>query len=400
MASTKRFRLSVLLFLQYFIWGSWYVTMGTYMLQTLHFSGIEVGMAYGATAIAAMVTPFFSGVIADKFFSTEKLLGCLHLLGAVFMYYMTTVQSFVPFYLAVMLYTLMYTPTLSLSNSLIFHHISMPEQNFPKIRAIGTLGWISTGLLIGFLAIEKTFIPLRMAAIASFILGIYSFSLPNTPPLKKNTKISVKEILGFDALRLLKDRSFAILIIAFIMIRLPSAFYSTFGNLFFNEIGVVNAAGKMTIGQIAEVCIMIALPFFFARLGMKKMIMIGMGAWVIRYILFSLGDSGTLEWLLYLGMLLHGVCFSFLFIVGQIYVDKVVPIQIRGAAQGLISFSVLGIGSFLGMSIAGLVVEYYAIENNQHNWETIWLIPAVGAFIVLVLFGFLFKQKKEGKIKV
>ncbi len=401
MKTKTRLQLSTLMFLQYFIWGAWYVTIGTYMLNSLQFEGIQVGLVYGTFAISAMISPFFVGLIADKFFATEKVLGTLHLLGALLLYVASTSKSFSLFYPSMLIYTMSYTPTMALSNSLAFHQMKNPGQEFPGIRVFGTIGWIIAGLTIGFMVIEDSVNQLYLAAIASLVLGLYSFTLPHVPP-KKSSGETLKQIMGLDALALLKQRPFAIIIISSILTCIPLSFYFSFTNPFLNEIGMVNAAGKMTMGQMSELIFLFAMPFFFKRLGVKKMIMVGMLAWLIRYIMFSFGNVEGLVWMLYLGIILHGICYDFFFVTGQIYVDNKAPKHLRSSAQGMITFATYGFGMFIGTWFSGKIVDFYSISDGGeilHQWDKIWHIPAIIAFVVLILFGVMFKEEKQAKIQ-
>jgi nucleoside transporter len=393
-----------MMFLQYFVWGAWYVTMGTYLIQTLKFEGAQVGLAYGTVAIGAMISPFFIGYFADRYFATERLMGFLHILGAILVFWVSGIKDFSNFYVGLICYTLAYTPTLSLSNALSFSHIKDPGKDFPAIRVLGTIGWIVAGLFIGFLKVEDTALPFQLAAAASLILGIYCFTLPHTPPKtptldeKDNQSNSfsqkVSDILGLKALALFKDRNFSILVLSSFLVSIPLFFYFSFANAFLNEIHVENAAGKMTIGQMSEIIFMIAMPLFFKRLGVKKMILVGILAWVVRYILFAFGDNQTAVWMLYMGIFLHGICYDFFFVTGQIYVDDKAPINIRGAAQGLIIFATYGIGNFIGTTLAGIIVDQNVVTGGGHDWSAIWLIPAGMAAAVFALFLLFFKDKE------
>ncbi len=396
MNPTIRIKLSVMMFLEYFVWGAWYVTMGTYLLQTLKFSGTESGSAYGTTALAAMVSPFFVGMIADRFFATEKILATLHIVGALLLYYVSTLSSFGHFYPVLLIYTLCFMPTLALTNSLSFHQMRSPEKEFPGIRVLGTIGWIVAGLIIGWLRVEASAFQFQLAAGASLLLGIYSLFLPHTPPSKLGHGVEIRDILGLDALQLMKERSFAIFVLGSFLVCIPLQFYYAFTNPFLNEIGVVNAAGKQTLGQMSEIGFMLLMPLFFARLGVKYMLLVGMAAWMARYTLFAYGNNDALVWMLYVGILLHGVCYDFFFVTGQIYVDKKASLQIRAAAQGFIAFVTLGAGMFIGSYLSGWVVDQYVV-NGVHDWRSIWLIPAAMALGVLLLFAVFFSYKEEAK---
>jgi nucleoside transporter len=390
MGFNVRLKLSTLMFLQYFVWGAWYVTMGTWLSQTLHFSGDQIGLAGGSTAVGAMISPFFVGMIADRFLPTEQILAALHIVGGVILFFASTQTTFGPFYLVVLAYTLCYMPTLALSNSLSFRQMDDPGREFPPIRVLGTIGWIVAGLFIGTLGLEATATPLRIAAGASVVLGVFCLALPHTPPQKVG-EVSMRDVLGLDALKLLGDRSFAIFILGSFLVCIPLQFYYVFANMFLNELGVVNAAGKMTLGQGSEIFFMLVMPWFFRRLGVKYMLLVGMAAWTARYALFATGNNDALVWMLYAGILLHGVCYDFFFVTGQIYVDRKAPEDLRAAAQGFIAFVTLGVGMFIGSLASGRVVDAFKVGSG-HAWDRIWMVPAAGAAAVLVLFALFFRS--------
>lgn len=405
-----------MMFLQFFVWGAWYVTMGTYLGTTLGFDGIEIGSVYGAGAIAAMISPFFIGLIADHLFATQKVLAAMHFIGAVFMYLAATATEFWWFYIFLLAYTLAYFPTLALTNGIGFRQMTNPKEEFPQIRVWGTIGWIAAGLVIWIIQsdiaivftsefpylfssdkvrdIESTNLPLKIAAMASIAMGVYSLTLPNTPP-EKSEKPDYREILGLDALTLLKDRSFLVMFLASVLICIPLMFYYSFTNLYFNEVGFENAAGKMTLGQMSEIIFLVVMPFFFIRLGVKKMVGVGMIAWVIRYILFAMGDPGSAVWMFYTGIILHGICYDFFFVTGQIYADNKAPRQLRSSVQGMMTFATYGLGFFIGSLASGAIVSAYTAADGSHDWVAIWWIPAMFALGVLVLFALTFKDNTE-----
>jgi nucleoside transporter len=396
MKPTTRIQLSAMMFLQFFIWGAWYVTMGTYLDKVLHATGVQVGAAYSAMAIATIISPFFVGMIADKFFAAQKLLGILHLAGAVLLYYLTTIDNPSFFYWIVLLYSLLYAPTLALANSVAFRQMSDPGKEFPSIRFLGTIGWIAVGWMIDKVfkltteQLQTTFI---IAAVASGVLGLLSFSLPDTPPKAKGTKTTFAQVLGADAMVLFRERSFTVFFIASILICIPLSFYYSFTNLFLTEAGMKSVTSNMTLGQFSEAFFILLIPFFFRRLGVKWMIAIGMIAWTIRFVLFGYGDAGPNLWMLFAGIILHGVCFDFFFVTGQIYTDSKAEVKIQSSAQGLITMATYGVGMFIGTLLSGYVKDYYTVEQIV-NWKSIWLVPAGIAAAVLVLFVLVFKDKK------
>ena len=390
MPLSVRIKLSSLMFLQYFVWGAWSVTMGTWLGQTLGFTGEQIGLAAGTTALAAMISPFFVGMIADRFLATEKILAVLHLIGGLVLFYGSTMSAFGPFYAVLLGYALCYMPTLALSNSLSFHQMKDPAREFPSIRVLGTIGWIVAGLLVGTLGLEATAMPMRLAAGASLLLGLFCFALPHTPPTRSR-RASLADVIGLEALGLLRERSFAIFVLGSFLICIPLQFYYAFANPFLNEIQIVNAAGKMTLGQMSEIGFMLVMPLFFRRLGVKNMLLVGMAAWTTRYVLFAYGNNGPLVWMLYGGILLHGICYDFFFVTGQIYVDQKAPPDLRAAAQGLIAFVTLGLGMFIGSWVSGRIVDAFALPGGGHTWEKIWIMPAAMAGAVLLLFAAFFR---------
>ncbi len=393
MILSTRLKLSAMMFLQYFVWGAWYVTMGTWLGQTLHFSGEQIGLAAGTTALAAMISPFFVGMVADRFMATERILAALHILGGIVLFFAAMQTTFGGFYGVLLIYTLCYMPTLALSNSLSFRQMADPGVEFPPIRVLGTIGWIAAGLAIGTLGLEATATPLQIAGGASILLGLFCLALPHTPPLEKTTgkRVTWADIVGLDALKLMGERSFAVFVIGSFLICIPLQFYYAFANMFLNEIHVANAASKMTLGQVSEIFFMLVMPWFFRRLGVKWMLLVGMLAWTARYAFFAFGTHADLVWMLYAGILLHGICYDFFFVTGQIYVDKKAPGDLRAAAQGFIAFVTLGVGMFIGSWASGRVVDAFRLGDG-HDWHRIWLVPAGGAALVLVLFALFFRS--------
>jgi len=397
MRATTYVQLSIMMFLNFFIWGSWFVTMGTYLTKL----GVEdknIGLAYGTQALGAIVAPFIIGAIADRFFSAQKILGVLHIIGAALLYYITTLNDFTAFYPILLVYMILFMPTLALVNSVSFRQLTSPEKQFSYIRLWGTVGWIVAGLVISWLdwdaknTLVNTF---QLAAIMSAILGLYSFTLPKTPPPKAGAKVSFAEIIGLDAIGLLKNKNFLVFFISSMLICIPLAFYYQHTNLFLTELKVEDPTGKMTMGQMSEAIFLFLMPLFFARLGVKKMLLIGMAAWVLRYLLFAYGDPGPGIWMLYGGIILHGICYDFFFVTGQIYTDEQAGERIRSSAQGMITLATYGLGMLVGFWIAGIIAQNYALPDKTHEWKYIWLIPAGIAMLVLLIFGIFFKDKRK-----
>jgi len=402
MTATIRAKLSAMMFLQFFIWGAWFVTMGTYLSQTLHATGTQNSTAYATQALGAIIAPFIIGLIADKYFSAQKILGILHIIGAGIMFLASRAADFSGFYPLILSYMIIYMPTLALVNTVSFKQMKDPGKEFPWIRVFGTIGWIVACVIIGVLdwehkgSLSLTFIT---AAAASFILGILSFTLPDTPPAKRGQKTSIGDILGLDAIGLLKNKSYLIFFLASIAICVPLAFYYNFANMFLNEVGVQKAAGKMSLGQVSEFLFMVAMPFFFVRAGVKKMLAMGMLAWALRYVLFAYGNADSNYWMLLAGIIIHGVCYDFFFVSGQIYTDNLAGERYKNSAQGFITLATYGVGMLIGFSISGPIVDHYQTSASSHNWQAIWLIPGAIAFAVLLIFLLLFKDKNQTNMK-
>jgi nucleoside transporter len=393
-----------MMFLEFFIWGGWFVTMGTFLGNNLGATGAETAMAYSTQSWGAIIAPFIIGLIADRFFNAEHILGVLHLIGAFLMYQMYQSADFGSFYPYVLGYMIGYMPTLALVNSVSFNQMKDPAKDFSLIRVWGTIGWIAAGLAISYVfhwdpnpevagdkgMLQNTFL---MVAIASGILGLFSFTLPETPPKADDgSKITLSDILGLEALKLLKDRNFLIFFVSSILICIPLAFYYQNANPFLSEIGVENATGKMTIGQISEVLFMLLLPYFFKKFGFKMTILVGMLAWTLRYLLFAYGDAGEGVFMLLLGIALHGICYDFFFVSGQIYTDSKAGEKVKSAAQGLITLATYGVGMLGGFYIAGLITDANVVGEG-HDWTAIWQMPALFAVVVFALFAVLFKNE-------
>ena len=396
MKLTTRVELSVMMFLQFFIWGAWYVTMGTYLDKVLHADGVQLGAAYSAMAIATIFSPFFVGMIADRFFSAQRVLGVLHLIGAGLLYYITTVDNPQTFYWIILLYSLCYAPTLALVNSVAFRQMKDTTKEFATIRVLGTIGWIATGWMIDKvfkISDDQLAFTFKMAAVASVVLGLLSFFLPNTPPKGKGTKTTFAQILGADAFVLFKSRSFVVFFIASILICIPLSFYYSLTNLFLTQAGMEDATSKMTFGQFSEALFILLIPFCFRRFGVKWMIAVGMIAWALRFIFFGYGDGYVNMWMLYAGIILHGVCFDFFFVTGQIYTDSKAGLKIQSSAQGMITMATYGIGMWIGTLLSGYVKDYYTTIDKIVEWKKVWMVPAIIATAVLIIFILLFRDK-------
>lgn len=396
MTSAVRFKLSLMMFLEFFIWGAWFVTLGTYLLHNLHTTGTQVGVAVLTQSIGAIAAPFIIGLIADRFFSAQKILGVLHLAGAALLWRASTAADFTSFYPSILTYMILYMPTLALVNSISFRQMQNPQKEFAIIRVLGTVGWIVAGITIGWLNWEQSGnlgLTFKMAAGASALLGAFSFTLPPTPPVKKGGKTTIGDLLGLEAIGLLKNRSYLIFFLASIAICVPLAFYYGFTNAFLNEVGMKSAAGVQTLGQVSEVLFMLLIPVFFSRLGVKKMLAIGMLAWVVRYGFFAYGNGGNAYWMLIAGIVLHGICYDFFFVTGQIYTDNLAGEQSKSAAQGFITLATYGVGMLIGSLLSGQIVDAHQTANGLHDWHTIWLIPAAIAAGVLAVFVLLFRDK-------
>jgi len=391
-----------MMFLEFFIWGGWFVTMGSYLGSNLHASGAQTALAYSTQAWGAIIAPFIVGLIADRYVNAERLLGAFHLAGGILMYALYSSRSFQAFYPFVLAYMVLYMPTLALVNAISFRQMDEPARHFSGVRVWGTIGWIVAGLAISYLAwdsragiaqglLRNTFL---MCSVGSFALGLYSFTLPRTPPRPPaGERAGLGALLGFDALVLLKERNFAVFFAASILICIPLAFYYQNANQFLTEIQVANATGKQTIGQMSEVLFMLAIPLFLRTFGMKATLLIGMLAWAGRYVLFAFGNAHDLAFMLLVGIALHGVCYDFFFVSGQIYTDFKAGEHHKAAAQGLITLATYGVGMLIGFWATGLIDDVYSV-GATHDWRSIWLYPAAFAALVFVLFASAFRNER------
>ncbi|WPR75695.1 nucleoside permease [Algoriphagus sp. NG3] len=400
---TTKLRLSFMMFLEFFIWSSWFVTLGTFLGSSLLAKDQEISLAFSTQSFGAIIAPFVVGLIADRYFHAQRILGVIHILGAGLMLVLYNITDFDVFFPVLLLYMILFMPTLALVNSISFNQMKNPAKEFSVIRVWGTIGWISAGLLISFMSwdsqeglreglLRNTWL---MAAISSLILGLFSFTLPHTPPkarLAQDFKFS--EVLGLDALDMLKHRNYAVFFVSSIFICVPLAFYYQNTSPFLTEIGMENSTGKMAMGQVSEVVFMLALPAFFSRFGLKKTLAVAMLAWAVRYIFFAFGDVDESVWMLMVGIALHGICYDFFFVSGQIYTDFHAGSKYKSSAQGLITLATYGVGMLIGFWVAGFISNYFVIEEGFHNWKSIWLLPAGFSVVVLLLFVALFKREQ------
>ena len=427
-----KIRLCVMMFLQFFIWGVWYVPMWRFLSGNV--KGMDwtwglftpVGLAYASTGIAAMISPFFVGLVADRFFPSQIVYGVMHLLGAVFLYLASQAGMWGGFFGFIVMHLLCYMPTLALANSVLFQSSTDPEKDAPPIRTLGTIGWIASGVLVGggFLAAGGSFSwqvpaflggpselpkeaialgttawPYYFGVAASVLLGLFAFTLPHTPARLKGQEVSVGDILGLKALALMKDRSFAVFIISSLLICVPLSFYFQSCNVFLSEMSVPNPEGVLTLGQVSEIFFLFLIPFFFRKIGVKAMLVIGMLFWVLRYVLFANASPET-HTFIYLGVLFHGICYDFFFFTGQLYTDRRAPDDVRSAAQGFIAFVTLGVGMFIGGLLNGWWTQSKWVTKSVEgadtiDWSALWYFPAIMAAVVMVGFFFLFKDTSK-----
>lgn len=402
MQAQLKTKLAFFMFLQYFIWGSWYVSMGTYLSKTLQFDGGEIGLAYGAFAIGAMIAPFLVGLLADRYFASEKLLAFLGIIGGLILFALPMMTTFSSFYPMLIIYCCTFVPTLALGNSLSLRHLENQKRDFPLVKTLSSIGWIAAGLTLSIVfKAEQSAVQFYVAGAASILFGVFCLSLPHTPPMKTGKDVSMGEILGLDALALMKKPSFAIFIVCMFLICIPLYFYFVNMNLYVIELGWEFTAAKMSLAQVSDVIFLILLPLMLRSLGYKKTIFIGILAWAVRYFLLAGSvDSLSLQTIMiYSAILLHGVCYDFLFIAGQLYVDGEANERMRGAAQGLIAFILWGVGAFVGTTLAGNSQALYTlvepIGNIAHDWNSIWIYPAWGSVAVLIVFVIFFREPKK-----
>lgn len=403
MKLTTRIQLMVMMFLMFFTWGAWYGQMGKYLFITLKASGDQIGSAYATFSIASIIAPFFVGMIADRFFSAQKVMGVLNLLGAGILYLLIQNQDPNKFFWYILAYTLTFAPNLALSSSIAMNQMTDPGKEFPAIRVLGTIAWIVVTNIIGFYSLGDKVAIYQIAMFTSIAWGLFSFSLPDTPP-KATGPATASQILGTDAFVLFKDRSFSIFFISSVLVCIPLAFYYAHANLSLTESNMTNVENKMSLGQASEVLFMLMIPFALQKFGIKKMLIVGLIAWIVRFLCFGYGDGISSEWILYVAIILHGVCYDFFFVTGQIYTDNKAGEKIKNSAQGLITLATYGIGMGIGSKLSGIVLEKYTLTGVTgvvtHNWNGVWMIPAGIAAAVLVLFIIFFKDNSPKSLVV
>jgi nucleoside transporter len=403
MTSMVRTRLCAMMFLQYIIWGAWYVTLNTYLTTTLGFTGTQAGAAFGTTALGSLVAPFFVGLVADRFFATERVMATLYAIGAVIMFLLTQVTTFSAVYTLLLAFCLCYFPTIALTNAIAMRQVSDPGKDFPLIRVMGTLGWIFINLVVGFMKVEATTTPFLLAMGASIVMCIFSLvALPHTPPPARGQQVTLRRILGLDALAMMKDRSYLVFVIASVLACIPLTFYYSFTNLFLNEAGVNNAAGKMALGQVSEVGMMLLMPLVFRMASVRAILLVGLGSWALRYLLLAYGDAQAAVWMFYLAIVLHGVCFDFFFVTGQLYTDQEAPPHLRSTAQGFITVVTYGVGMLIGSFLSGFVLDYFTTTTGTvvtRTWPSFWLSSAAMSFAIALLVLFFFRSPAKIRAK-
>ena len=395
MTPTLYIRLATMVFLHYFVWSCWYNTMAVY-LGKLEFTGTQIGLAYGTTAIGALVSPFLIGVIADRYVSAQRLLGVLHLLGAGLLWWISQQTTFSVFYPSLIVYTLTYMAGHGLINTITLTHAPNPAKWFPIVMAAASAGWIAAANVVNFAKLADNNGMFTLACGVAVAIALYSFTLPNTPPKGDAGPVSAGKLLGLDALRLFKDRSFAIFMVCSFLICIPLSFYFTWTGAFLSEMNVADYASKMTLGQLSEVGFLLLLPILLPILGAKRIMILGMAAWAARFALFAyFHEQPTATWMVLGGILLHGMCYDFIFVMGRMYVDKAAGDSLRASAQGLHAVFTLGAGMFVGSWLSGVVAQNYTNAQGVHDWKSIWLVPAIMSAALIPVFLALFRERSS-----
>ena len=395
MTPTLYLRLAIMVFLHYFVWSCWYNTMAVY-LGKLEFTGTQIGLAYGTTAIGALVSPFLIGVIADRYVPAQRLLGVLHLLGAGLLWWISQQTTFSVFYPSLIVYTLTYMAGHGLINTITLTHAPNPAKWFPIVMAAASAGWIAAANVVNFAKLTDNNGMFTLACGVAVAIALYSFTLPNTPPKGDAGPVSAGKLLGLDALRLFKDRSFAIFMVCSFLICIPLSFYFTWTGAFLSEMNVADYASKMTLGQLSEVGFLLLLPILLPIFGAKRIMILGMAAWAARFALFAyFHEQPTATWMVLGGILLHGMCYDFIFVMGRMYVDKAAGDSLRASAQGLHAVFTLGAGMFVGSWLSGVVAQNYTNAQGVHDWKSIWLVPAIMSAALIPVFLALFRERSS-----
>jgi nucleoside transporter len=384
-----------MMFFNFVIWGCWYSTISTYLTSQLSFTGTQAGSVFGTAALACILSPFFVGMVADRFFSTERVLCALHLIGAGLLYLVSRAHSLTAIYTLMLMYCLCYFPTLALTTSITLKNCPDPRR-FPLFRVFGTLGWIVISQVLSYYALERSANQFVLAAAVSVGMGLYCLTLPHTPPSGRGKKVTTREVLGLDCLVMLKQRSYLTFAICSILACIPLTFYFSFVNTYLNDVGVSNAASKMSLGQVSEVGVMLAMPLIFRRLSVKGILLLGLAAWTLRYALLAYGNPGLLMWMFYIAILVHGVCFDFFFVTGMLYTDQEAPASLRNTAQGFYTFLTYGIGMFIGSELSGVALDFYTsgpASHPVHHWQSFWLSSSIGALVLFVAIALLFSDR-------
>jgi nucleoside transporter len=386
-----KIQLMLMMFLMFFTWGAWYGQITKYLQITLGATPIQSGNAFATLSIATLISPFFVALIADRYFSAQKVMGILNILGAIVLYFLIDIQDPGIFFWYILAYTLTFAPNLALSTSIAMNQMKNPEKEFSNIRVFGTIAWIVVGLIIGNFKLGDSVTIFKISMVTSLILGIYSFFLPDTPP-KSDKSASFASIIGADAFVLFKDRSFVIFFISSILICIPLTFYYNLANSSLTASSMSNVESKMSLGQVSEIVFMLVLPFLYQKIGIKKILILGLIAWILRFICFGYGDGIKSEWILYIAIILHGICYDFFFVSGQIYTENKANEKIRNSAQALITLATYGIGMLIGSQLSGLVQNHYSLGSGIYDYRAIWMVPAAIAAVVLVLFVLFFRD--------
>jgi nucleoside transporter len=380
-----KIRLAIMMFIQYVIWGAWYVTITTYLTQTLHFTGTQAGLVFSTVSIASLVSPFFVGLVADRFFATERVMAFLYLVSAALVYMVTKVTTFPAVFGLMLAFCLCYFPTVALTNSLTMQQVKDPGRDFPPIRTLGTFGFIVVVSVVSLFKWEANSMQFTLAAGAAVLMAIYSLvALPHTPPPARGQEVTWQRAIGLDTLSMMKQPSFLVFVVASVLACIPLTFYYSFANAYLNDLHVNNAGFMMTLGQWAELFMLLAMPVLFRYVSIRGVLLIGLASWALRYLLLAYGNAGPGIWMFYLAILLHGACYDFFFVAGQLYTDQEAPGHLRSSAQGFITFATYGIGMYVGSVLSGVARDYFP------TWQPFWWSSTImsAAIMLLVLFFF------------